>query len=221
MKPMHDPQGLEQLIWVLHEHGIETASLPPVNTMPKPGEFICGLPLDPMLAKAYTLCNGGTFGDMRLFRGVDDQWGLEQENAYDNQGSDARYKSVFRFAVVDDLAHYLGTVPSLAGTQGLQPGVMTSDYEFDIFPIASNVDRTFELYALYSEVRLKTYGSLKWDPHGPHDSIHFPFSFVNEIAQDRDLVQMLEDGRFEALTAPAKDSAEWVKDILAAAHGPK
>jgi len=209
--------GLERLISVLREHGAKIETRPASDRMPKAGVPVLGHPLDPALASFYSCFNGGHFGDLWLFRGVDEQCGLQQENEQLNWLADERYKKVFRFGIIDGFAHYMGTVPSLADARGVQPVVEASNYtDFDIYPIASNVDRMFALYARYCEARFERYGSLKWDQD--NDYIAFPDHFISEIARDTALIRMLEEGRFEELTFSAPDSRAWVSEVLAAAR---
>jgi len=56
------------------------------------------------------------------------------------------------FAGTPFLAHYFATVPGLADAEGAQPVVWVDSYEEGYaLPLASNVDRFFDLYASYLE----------------------------------------------------------------------
>jgi len=219
MRPVISLPGLELLIQTLQHSGIGVQLDPAVPGMPGAGHPVLEEPFDPYLATLYARCNGGRLGHLRLFQGVGDR-GLMTRNLEIRSEADSRHRQVLRFATLDSTAYSLGTVPSLAASDGPQPVVMASDYiDFDVFPLASTVDRAFRLYALYCETCLRKYGGkLDWNPAGEADNVSFPFHFVREVAQDRELVRLLEDGRFEALTAPAPDSRDWVNQILAAAR---
>jgi len=179
-----------------------------------------GAPLDPQLSIVYSQCNGGRLGELIVFGAEEGLAGLAQLNASLRADAEPYLQELLRFAQFDGFEYYLATIPRLMSSTGQQPVVQLSDYiDKVIYPIASDVDRAFDLYAHYCEARLTTYGTLAYEPRLEHPNILFPTSFAAKVAQDRELVRMLEEGRFEEFIAPSPDSRQWVEAVLQAARG--
>jgi hypothetical protein len=106
------------------------------------------------------------------------------------------FRSLLVFGGQEALAYRYATVPNLADAWGFQPVVEVDPYE-DIYalPIASNLDRFFDAYARYLEFIHGT-PELRDDPEARPT---FPRGVPELIAEDRTLVGMLVEGRFDSL----------------------
>jgi hypothetical protein len=205
--------GLTHLIEVLKSHGIEIQTTPPASRG-EADQRILGSPLDPMLASVYARFNDATLGELDL-RPLDKVESFGQFRRRD--ALDEREHKLILYAMVLGYFWYFATVPSLAERGGTQPVVFVDDYdELPIYPIASNVDRAFVLYARYCDRQLSAGGSLKHPASG--EDVFHPLGLVEDIARDRPLVAMLEAGRFDDLILPDAEDREWVQSILRASH---
>ncbi|WP_157774688.1 hypothetical protein [Melittangium boletus] len=106
------------------------------------------------------------------------------------------FRSFLVFGGQEALAYRYATVPGLADARGFQPVVEVDPYE-DIYalPIASNVDRFLDAYARYLTLIHETPG-FRDDPDARPS---FPRGVPELIAEDRKLVGMLVDGRFDSI----------------------
>jgi hypothetical protein len=206
--------GLVYLIEVLKSCGIETQSTPMASMAHEAGQRILGSPLDPMLVSVYAGFKEATLGELRLFS-LD-----EIENYGQFRREHAWYERDFKLVVYAEIrgnAEYFATVPPLAERGGTQPVVFVDQHDDQpIYPMASNVDRAFELYARYCNRQLREGGSLQYPDTGES---FYPLELVEDIARDRPLVALLEAGRFDDLILPDAECREWVQKILRASHG--
>jgi hypothetical protein len=209
--------GLKRFLDILNTHGVSTELAPPSPVAPASGDLVLGLPFDPVLARIYSRTDGGLLGDLELLH-MSDPEGLRQFNEHLlMHEDDYRFSKVVRYAKVDSMAYYFATVPSLAGSDGMQPIVYVTDYVDKVFqPIASDADLALGLYARYMDDVLRETGSIYGVTGNP-----FPYCHLGEIVKDRKLIQMLEAGRFDELTSPDSDSREWVSKVLARARAPR
>jgi hypothetical protein len=131
------------------------------------------------------------------------------------------FRSLLVFGGQEALAYRYATVPSLADAQGFQPVVEIDPYE-DIYarPVASNVDRFFDAYARYLELIHET-PEFRDDPDARPT---FPNGVPEIIAEDRTLMGMLVEGRFDSLMFQPELQTEethahlrsWVEKLRAA-----
>ena len=105
---------------------------------------------------------------------------------------------------------YYGTVPRLADAQGIQPVVHIDDYEAPYaVPIASSVDRFFDLYCRYLE-------RVAADPEYIHHGVsvlHFPWALVDLIARDEPLMARIRAGSFDFLTNNQRAAIDWIQKL--------
>jgi hypothetical protein len=121
------------------------------------------------------------------------------------------FRSLLVFGGQEALAYRYATVPSLADARGFQPVVEVNPYE-DIYalPIASNVDRFLDAYARYLEFLHETPELRDFpDSHPP-----FPTGVPEIIAEDRTLVGMLVEGRFDSLMFQPEIQTEETHEYL-------
>ncbi len=215
--------GLERLLVACEKYPVRATLRKPWRGAPTAGSLVGGRPLDPMLAAFYERL-GGLQLDFELFvEPCDEQVnGLLMANEEDSDWPEP-FRSLLVFGRLEALAYRYATVPSLADAQGLQPVVEVDPYEYIYArPTASNVDRFFDAYARYLELIYET-PEFRDDPDAWPT---FPNGVPEIIAEDRALMGMLEEGRFDFLMfQPAvedKDTQEdlrrWVAKLRAASR---
>jgi len=120
-----------------------------------------------------------------------------------------QYLSLLVFGWEPGFAFYYGVVPRLAGPQGLQPVVHICAMEtLYAIPVASSVDRFFDLYASYLE--------LATVPRNFADiGVHFPLDVQHRIVQHAPLMEQVRAGRFNFLTNDYKDALDWLQELRA------
>ena len=174
--------------------------------------------MDPLLASFYARCDGGLFGDLQILGfGTERQAiGAWNESLRESrQDIHPQLASCIEYAKEAGAPHYLATVPSLANPEGVQPVVMLLQYvDLSIYPIASSVDKVFDLWARFSDLRLGRYGRLDvymidvldchlWREH-------------RLLAEDEELVRMLGSGSFDPLVGDETDREEWTQAVIQA-----
>jgi hypothetical protein len=215
--------GLDRLIAVCQRHSLPMTLSPPLASAPQWGEPIFGEPLDPQLAALYQYLGAAEFGQLPEFSGPitfsglalygpgSDEEGLIRRNEWLRENGEVPYLSSLVFGWEPGFAFYYGVVPRLAGTQGPQPVVHICAMEtLYAIPVASSVDRFFDLYASYLE--------LATEPRDFADiGVHFPLDVQHLIAQDAPLMEQVRAGRFDFLTNSYRDALEWLQQLRASA----
>ena len=123
------------------------------------------------------------------------------------------FRSLLVFAKEEALAIYYATVPSLAEETGAQPVVVVNVHEEPYaLPIASNIDRFFEVYSRYLDTIMK---DPNYEEQGPA-VLAFPWGVTEFIARDRPLVERLRVGHFDSLMPKDEETREWVAQVVGA-----
>ncbi|WP_163870921.1 hypothetical protein [Myxococcus eversor] len=175
-----------------------------------------GHPLDPMLAAFYSRSGSARFADdAYLLRVNDDENQLDEKNQWWRESWQKRLDlTVCVFGGEANLAYYFATVPGLADARGCQPVVEVDTYELDgpvVMPLASNVDRFFDLYASYLEALVAH------EDYAERGSaaLSFPWKVPHLVARDERLVQLIEEGRFDFPQA-GPEARTWALQVLEA-----
>lgn len=220
-------------------HGMELYQEPPDSQAPVVGEFVEGLPCDPLLAAVYARVNTLGLPDdfFVLPRNAEDGVALADQNKAWRRDWPAPFRGLLVFAKEQALAYYYATVPQLADEQGVQPVVWVDTYE-DLYalPIASSVDRFFDTYSYSLERQVELIRrhaesnarlEAEFGPPPPGSisellaqdtpSINFPWEVPDLIARDEPLVKLLRAGRFDFLMEGCEEAHAWVGKVLAAA----
>jgi hypothetical protein len=188
--------GLERLLAACERYPVRAKMRKSWSGAPTAGSPFMGRPFDPMLAAFYARL-GGLHLDLELFvEPCDEQVnGILLANEEESDWPEP-FRSLLIFGRDEALAYRYATVPSLADARGFQPVVKVDPYE-DIYalPVASNVDRFFDAYARYLELLHET-PEFRDDPDARPT---FPRGVPEIIAEDRALVGMLVEGRFDSL----------------------
>jgi len=107
---------------------------------------------------------------------------------------------------------YFGTVPRLADTRGHQPVVYIPAHSGEQFaiPIASSVDRFFDLYSRYVERMVVDFEYI----HTGLPELVFPWSIPELVATDAPLIAQVRAGRFDLLMNNEEGAHEWIRALL-------
>lgn len=205
--------GLERLIAVCQHRSLPAKLSPPLASAPQQGESVFGEPLDPHLVALYQRLGAAEFTRPAEFSGLAlyglgaGAEGLVQRNTWLREGGEVPYESSIVFGWEMGFAFYYGVVPRLAGPRGLQPVIHISAMEaLYAVPVASSVDRFFDLYASYLELAAQ-----------PRDfeeiGVHFPWDVQHLIAQDAPLLEQVRTGCFDFLTGNSPDAVGWLHKL--------
>jgi hypothetical protein len=167
-----------------------------------------------MLAALYQRLGDATLALLSLFRPDKESDGLFQENEYFKRDGEEPFRSSLLFGKKTGFSYYLGVVPELADGQGLQPVVYVPFYPVEVFgiPIASNLDRFFDLYSRYLELMVVDDEYVETG----FAEITFPWDMAHLVAQDAPLVSLIRAGRFTPLLNDHDGARKWVDTVLAA-----
>ena len=105
------------------------------------------------------------------------------------------------------------TVPSLADGWGRQPVVEVDTYEYEpnVMPVASNVDRFFDSYSRYLEALV---ADSRYQESGETDLL-FPWHATEILARDERLVELMRAGRFDSLMKNVDDATRrWAAKVM-------
>jgi hypothetical protein len=214
MEPMALP-GLERLLEVCQRLKLGLKTSPPAREPLKAGSLLEGVPFDPVLASVYARLGHAAFATKVrrwvLTRSDDQVHRLEEENKW---WREEWWEELGEPVIVFGGDVYTcATVPGLADERGRQPVVLVDTYEFEpqVMPVASNVDRFFDTYARYLEARVS-------DPShqasGEVDT-RFPFDAIEILARDERLVELMLAGRFDALMRHVEDGTRrWAAQVM-------
>jgi hypothetical protein len=210
MNPETELPGFDRLRAVCQRRSLSLELSPPSASAPRHTDTLFGEPLDPQLAALYKRLGGATLGPLVLYETGDGFEDLVPWNQRLRGYDPAHYSSCLLFGQESGFAFYYGTVPKLADAQGRQPVVYLEamDVQFAI-PVASCVDRFFNLYASYLEFAAK-----------PPDfaetgiaSVHFPWDVQHLIVQDAPLIEQVRAGRFDFLSNNYRDALQWLQAL--------
>lgn len=212
MSTVPDLPGLERLLTTCRQHGLPLELTPPLANAPKAGDGFFGQPLDPMLGALYQRMGEAALGNLSLFRPDREPHGLFRENERLKRDGEEPFRSTLLFGKKTGFSYFLGSVPGLADTNGLQPIVYIALYAAEIYgvPIASNLDRLFDLYSRYLELMVVDNEYLETG----HPEITFPWGMAQQVAQDSPLVAQIRAGRFTHLQNGHRDARQWVTAVL-------
>jgi hypothetical protein len=207
--------GLERLKSVCERLELGVRTKPPSKAPPIAGSQVAGLPMDPVLAAVYAQVSQATFATkldgLVLIGDKEGEFGLEMSNKEWLKAWQEDFAlPLFRFAGEPFLAYYYATVPALADEHGFQPVVYVDTYEMPPYalPLASNVDRFFELYARYFEALVASPG---YDPSNG-TGLPFPWAVPHLLRDDTKLMELVRSGAFAAL-ATTEEARSWVAKL--------
>jgi hypothetical protein len=204
--------GLDRLITVCQRHNLPLKLSPSVASSPQPGELILGKPLDPQLAAVYQRLSTATFGPISFYGPGPDEEGLAARNEWAKGYDDICFEASLTFGQETGFALFLATVPRLADSRGLQPVIYITAHGAALYavPIASSVDRFFELSSHYLE-------RMAVDPEylGSHvPLVTFPWDMGDIISRDEPLITQVRAGHFDFLTNDEEGARKWLRALL-------
>jgi hypothetical protein len=188
---------------------------PPSGSALTGGAPLAGLSTDPVLAAIHARVGGLELKEgFTLLRLEDEQrFDLTQVNEEWRRDWREPFRSLLVFAKEEALAIYYATVPGLAEGMGAQPVVVVNVHEEPYaLPIASNVDRFFDVYSRYLDIIVK---DPDYEEQGP-SVLAFPWGVAECIARDRPLVERLRVGHFDSLMPKDEETREWVAQVVGA-----
>jgi hypothetical protein len=209
----HTPlPGLDQLITVCERHVLPLKLSTPVASAPQPGESVLGKPLDPQLASVYQRLGASTFGPINLYGPGPDEEGLSARNEWAKGYDDLCFEASLIFGQKRGFALYLGTVPSLTDSHGLQPVIYIIAHGAVVYavPIASSIDRFFDLYSRYLERMVVDFEYI--ETRVP--LVTFPWDMVDLVSRDEPLLAQVSAGRFDFLTNDEEGARKWLRALL-------
>ncbi|HYO57802.1 hypothetical protein [Archangium sp.] len=207
--------GLERLLEVCQRLNLGLKTAPPAREPLKAGSLLEGVPFDPILASVYARLGHAAFATKVLrwvlIRSDDQVHRLEEEN---KRWREKWWKELGEPVIVFGGEVYAyATVPGLADAQGRQPVVLVDTYEFEpqVMPVASNVDRFFDTCARYLEAKVS-------DPSYQASGkvgIRFPHDAIELLARDEQLVESMRAGRFDSLMRHVEDGTRrWAAQVM-------
>ncbi|MCK8496905.1 MULTISPECIES: hypothetical protein [Myxococcus] len=208
--------GFDRLLAVCRQASLEMLLTPPARHPLREGHRVAGHVLDPLLAAFYARSGSARFAeDVYLLRVNEEENQLEEKNQWWRESWQERLGlSVCVFGGEASLAYYFATVPGLADARGCQPVVEVSTYELDgpaVMPLASTVDRFFDLYARYLEALV----SHEDYAERGYAALGFPWQVPHLVARDEHLVRLIEEGRFDFPQA-GHEARAWALRVIEA-----
>lgn len=202
--------GLDRLLETARKYSFPVETLLAGRAPPQAGALLAGMPVDPLLAAAYSRMGRLVVGtDKHVLMRCDDEVDtlLLENTEWQSQFPHEFWPEHFRELVLfgADMLYRYATAPSLASPEGLQPVVFLDPYEtLYALPVASDLNQFFETYAHYVELMAE-------DPEYKAAGVSFiglPWRTPELIARDRSLVGMIKEGRFHHLMY-AIDKTGW------------
>jgi hypothetical protein len=131
---------------------------------------------------------------------------------------DVHFLSSLVFGQDTGFSLYYATVPRLVDARGLQPVVYVSAHDAQQFaiPIASSVDRFFDLYSRYLELMVV-------DPDYAQSGVSmvtFPWDVQHLVLRDEPLIIQVCAGRFDFLTNAQAGAHKWLRELTSLSSGP-
>ena len=145
----------------------------------------------------------------------DPEEGLFPENESFRRDGKEPFRSTHLFAKETGFSYYVGTVPALADAQGIQPVVFIAFYPVEVYgiPIASNLDRFFDIYSRYLELMVVDNDYVETGT----PTVTFPWHMADLVAQDSALVALIRGGRSAPLLNDYHGAQKWVSTVLSMA----
>jgi hypothetical protein len=210
--------GLDRLITICQQHSLSLELSPPRTSAPQAGQFVLGEPFDPQLAAVYQRLGAATFGPLTLHGPGQDENDLIPKNEWVREENEIYFHEPLIFGKETGFSLYHGTVPRLADSRELQPVVYISAHDTPQFaiPIASSVDRFFDLYSRYLERMVADFEYIETGV----SLVTFPWDMADLIRRDEPLIAQVRAGRFDFLTNDYAGAQKWLKELLSPPSSP-
>jgi hypothetical protein len=205
-----DLPGFDYLCTQCRRLGL-TVELIPQNGRPPVTEGVLGSTLDPYLKELLSRYNGGRIWNLYLYGGDSSPNELIRINRDLRLIRDdlPELTELMVFGQTGNQATQLAVVPSLTDA-GYQPVVFLDlNEEIVLVPVASNVDRSFELLASYLDLLDLRTGNIQ---EGEMDLI-FPWDVTDLIARDKDLNELIKQRAFDKYVRGGSDSNNFLNRI--------
>jgi hypothetical protein len=177
-----------------------------------------GRPFDPQLADVYQRLGAAKFGPFSIYGSGTDEFDLIPRNEWAKGYGNICFDASIIFGQEIGFADYLATVPQLAGTHGLQPVVYICAHDAAVYavPIASSVDRFFDLYSRYLERMVADFEYIETGV----SLVTFPWGMADLIRRDEPLIAQVRAGHFDFLTNGEEGARKWLRELLSPPSSP-
>ena len=204
--------GLDRLIAICQRLSLLIELSPPQAPAPQAGQLVLGEPFDPQLAAVYQRLGSATFGPFTLHGPGQDENGLIPTNEWVREEEEIYFHAPLIFGKKTGFSLYYGVVPRLADSRGPQPVVYISAHDAQQFaiPIASNVDRFFDLHSRYLERMVADFEYIETGL----SLVTFPWDMADLIRHDEPLIAQVRAGCFNFLTNEQQGAQKWLKELL-------
>ena len=204
--------GLDRLITICQRHSLLLELSPPQASAPQAGQLVLGEPFDPQLAAVYQRLGAATFGPFTLHGPGQDEKDLIPRNEWVREEDEIYFHAPLIFGKKTGFSLYYGAVPRLADSRGLQPVVYISAHDAQQFasPIASSVDRFFDLHSRYLERMVADFEYIETG----FSLVTFPWDMADLIRRDEPLIAQVRAGHFDFLTNDEEDARKWLEELL-------
>jgi len=212
MQPNPPLPGLDRLIATCQQHSLLLELSPPATSTPHPGEAVLGEPFDLQLAAVYQRIGASKFGPFTLYGFGLNEHDLIPQNRWLRDYDETYFQAPLSFGKEIGFALYYGTVPKLADSRGVQPvaKIYAHDGEQFAIPIASSVDRFFDVYSRYLERMVADFEYIETGV----SLVTFPWDVADLVTRDELLIAQVRAGRFDFLTNDEKDARKWLRELL-------
>jgi len=205
--------GLDRLISICRQHSLPLELSSPFVAAPQQGEKVLEEPFDPQLAAVYQRVGAAVLGPISLLEPGPRRMDLISWNQQLRENATAvHFNACHVFGQEAGFSLYFGTVPRLAVPSGPQPVVyiVGKDVQQYAAPIASSVDRFFDLCSRYLELMVVDTDYIE----SGVPMVTFPWDMLQFISGDEPLMEQVRAGRFDFLTNGCHDACEWLKELL-------
>ncbi|HEV8430458.1 MAG TPA: hypothetical protein VGQ41_21320 [Pyrinomonadaceae bacterium] len=206
-----DLPGFDHLCAQCRRFGLTVDLIPQTGYAPAT-EATLGSTLDPYLKELLSRWNGGRLWKLYLYGGDGSPNELIGINRDLRLVSDdlPELAELVLFGQIGNQATHLAVVPSVAGADGYQSVVLLDlNEEIVLVPVASNVDRSFELLGSYLDLLDLRTGNIQ---EGEMDLI-FPWDVTDLIARDKDLIELIKQRAFDKYVRGGSDSNNFLNRI--------
>lgn len=204
--------GLDRLITICRQHSLQLELSPPRACAPQTSQLVLGEPFDPQLAAVYQRLGAATVGPLTLYGPGQDENDLIPSNEWVREENEIYFHAPLIFGKETGFSLYYGTVPRLADSRGLQPVVYISAHGVPQFaiPIASSVDRYFDVYSRYLEHMVVDFEYIETGV----PLVTFPWGVMDLIRRDEPLMAQVRAGRFDFLINDKEDARKWLRELV-------